>query len=147
MALKCVPLNPDWVGNTGLDMRAIYRRPNGDLTADLPLRRHNQWQAKGFEYVTLADASSLKLAAPWLMSKGHNPQEFVAGYSNEGATPWNVTKYLEGAHAADVAAADELKRLVDQFGVDAVEKITGKPVPERLKAEAAIAAKKAGAKA
>jgi hypothetical protein len=147
MALKCVPLNPDWVGNTALDMRAIYRRPSGDLTTALPLRRHNQWQGKGFEYVTLADAESLKLAAPWLMSRGQNPQEFVAGYTNEGATPWNVTKYLEGAQVAEANAAEEMKTLIAQFGVDAVEKITGKPVPERLKAEAAIAAKKAGAKA
>jgi hypothetical protein len=147
MALKCVPLNPDWVGNTGLDMRAIYRRPSGDLTTALPLRRHNQWQAKGFEYVTLADAESLKLAAPWLMSQGKNPQEFVAGYTNEGSTPWNVAKYLEGVQVADATAADELKTLIAQFGVEAVEKITGKPVPERVKAEAAIAAKKAGPKA
>ena len=40
MGLKCIPLNPEWCGQTKLDLRAVYRRPNGDLTSDLPLRRH-----------------------------------------------------------------------------------------------------------
>jgi hypothetical protein len=147
MSLKCVPLNPDWVGNTGLDMRAIYRRPNGDLTTALPLRRHNQWASKGFEYVTMADAESLKMAAGWLMSRGMNPQEFIAGYTNEGGTPWSVAKYLEGAKVAEASADEETRKLIAQFGVDAVEKITGKPVSDRLRAEAAMAKAKAGAKA
>src|SRR5689334_9256179 len=77
--LKLIPFNSAWVDHTKLDLKAIYRRPRyvkdefdqdvrelgpdglplWDLTTPLPVKQHNKWVAKGFEYVTLADRDSL----------------------------------------------------------------------------------------
>lgn len=133
MAFQCVPLNGDWATNTKLDMHAIYARPNGDL-ATLPMRRHHQWEAKGFRYVTLADAESLAIAVPFIRAQGLNPQDFVAGIDGDGRpTPWNVQAYLanQKAHQADADA--ELKALVEKYGVEQVEQIKGIKVPDHLR--------------
>jgi hypothetical protein len=144
MAFQCVPLNPAWTVDTKLDMHAIYARPNGDL-ATLPLRRHHQWTAKGFSYVTLADAESFKIAVPFLSAHGYDPQAFVCGIDGDGRpTCWNVQAYLanQKVHQADAEA--ELKALIDKFGVEQVEQIKGikvpdhlRPAPKRTKAETA----------
>lgn len=134
MAFKCVPLLAELTGDTKIDAHAIYRRPSGDLTSGLPMRRHHQWQAKGLEYVTLADASSLGKAAPFLRARGLNPQEFVCGHDGDGnATPWNPKAYL--ADRADQQAVEDadLAALVEKYGVDMVESIKGVKVPEHLK--------------
>ncbi len=140
MALKCVPLNHQWCGSTKLDLRAIYRRTNGDLTTSLPLRGHEKWLAKGLEYVTLADAESFSIAAPYLRAEGKNPQDYVAGIDGDGRpTPWNVALYLADTKATRDSADAKLAEMVAEFGVEAVEKITGKSVPDALRpAEAKI---------
>lgn len=130
---KCVPLNAAWTGDTKLDMHAIYARPNGDL-ATLPMRRHNQWMAKGLTYVTLADAESFRLAAPWLQSQGLNPGEFIAGIDGDGRqTPWIPAKYLAEQQAGRADADAELKALIALHGVETVEAIRGIKVPDHLK--------------
>jgi hypothetical protein len=139
MALKCIPLNPAWTGDTKLDLRAIYKRPNGDLTGSLPMRRHHSWEAKGLAYVTLADAESFVLAIPFLRSLGLNPNDFVAGIDGDGRpTPWMAEAYLADEKANQVTADAKLAAMVAEFGVEAVEKITGKPVPDALRAEVTV---------
>ncbi len=137
MALKCVPLNAQWCGSTKLDLRAIYRRRNGDLTSGLPLRGHQTWVAKGLEYVTLADAESLSSAASSLRAEGKNPQDYVAGIDGDGRpTPWNVALYLEDAQVVQAKADADLKTMIEQFGVETVERIKGITVPAHLRPEA-----------
>lgn len=144
MAVKCVPLNPDWTGSTKMDMRAIYARPNGDLTTALPLRRHTSWEAKGFKYLTLADAESLNLAVPFLRSQGLNPQDFVAGIDGDGRpTPWNPAAYIADVKSKQVDADAELLERVRKYGVETVEQITGQTVPAHIKAQVEPKAKRA----
>jgi hypothetical protein len=136
MAFQCVPFNGEWTGDTKLDLRGIYRRPSGDLTSDLPLRRHTKWVAKGLEYVTLADAESFAIAVPFLRAQGLNPQDYVAGRDGDGRpTPWNVEAYLADQQSVRAAKDDEIRALVAEFGVDVVEKIKGIPVPAHLRPE------------
>ena len=143
MALACVPFQAQFTGDTKLDLRAIYKRPNGDLTSGMPMRRHSQWAQNGLEYVTLADADSLQIAAPFLRASGLNPQDYVCGVDGDGRpTPWNVAKYLEGAAADKVSADQELKALVDKYGADVVESIKGVKVPANMKTAARKAAEK-----
>lgn len=143
MAVKCVPLNPDWTGSTKFDMRAIYARPNGDLTTALPLRRHASWEAKGFRYLTLADAESLTLAVPFLRSQGLNPQDFVAGVDGDGRpTPWNSAAYMADVKIKQVDADAELLERVRKYGVETVEQITGQIVPAHIKAQIEVKTKR-----
>lgn len=136
-----VPFDPAWtIAGTKYDLKAIYRRPQRttdefdrvvpavnaqgipmwDLTGPLPLRRHADWVAKGYEYVTLADMESLEKAAPGLRKRGLNPQEFI---QHPQLGPWNPKMYLKVAHEADSAAYAELAALVAQFGAEAVIQI------------------------
>lgn len=135
---QAVPFNPDWVSNDKCDIKAIYRRkaldrfgeprrdaagaPLWDLTGPLPVRRHHDWAKKGFEYVTLADMPSLLWAAKWLRDQGRDPNSFLHGQGNQRG-PWNAEAYLatQQADAADTLA--DLKKLVEEFGLEAVTKI------------------------
>jgi hypothetical protein len=135
--LQCVPFLGSLAdGGTKQDVRAIYRRPNGDLTSGLPMRRQNQWVTKGLEYVTLADAESLKIAAPMLQAQGLNPQAFVAGIDGDGRpTPWKVDLYLADQKEKQHDADAELRAMIAQYGIETVEAIKGMKVPEHLKHE------------
>lgn len=140
----CVPLNYDWTGSTKLDIHGIYDRGNGDLCT-LPLRRHQQWMAKGFTYVTLADAESLAVAAHSLRVMGKNPSDYIVGNDGDGRpTPWIPAKYLAEQGANRVDADAELKGLIEQYGVEQVEKIRGSKVPAHLLPKAQAAKPKAG---
>lgn len=143
MALKCVPLVAGMTGDTKHDLRAIYRKPNGDLSAGLPMRRHQQWLNKGFEYVTLADADSLVTAAPLLQAAGLNPQDYVAGREDGRPTPWNVAAYLVDDKARIARDEAELKAKIDKYGVDTVESILGLKVPDHLRPVTVAKASKA----
>jgi len=146
MPLKTIPLNPAWTGDTKLDLRAIYRKPSGDLTGGLPLRRHHAWEAKGLTYVTLADAESLSMAVPFLRANGLNPQDYVVGIDGDGRpTPWSTDLYLADTAATQVSADAALQALVAQFGVDVVEQIKGIKVPAHLRGDAKPAKAKATA--
>lgn len=135
---KCVPLNPSWtIAGTKLDLKAIYRRPRRrvgeydeiiqergedglplyDLTGPLPLRRHSDWAAKGYEYVTLADRDSLTKVAGSLRADGHNPAEFD---QHPVLGPWNPKLYLATADKIDRAKVSKLRALVEKLGSEAV---------------------------
>lgn len=128
MAYPCVPYNPAWADNgTKLDLKAIYRRPNGDL-ATLPMRRHHQWEAKGFQYVTLADHDSLVAARP------ANARQYVVGLDGDGReTPWDAQRYLAERREQQAAEDVELAALVEAHGAETVEAIKGVKVPAHLK--------------
>lgn len=144
---KCVPLNHAWTADTKLDIHAIYKRRNGDLMT-LPMRGHAKWMAKGFEYVTLADAESFKVAIPFIRSLGVDHREFICGIDGTGRdTCWDVEQYLANRGVETAAEDAEIKGLVEKYGVELVEQIKGTKVPAHLKPEAKKATAKAGAAA
>lgn len=148
--LKLVPFNEAWVSHDKLDVHAIYRRPQReedeygeivqkrgphgeplwDLTSPLPVRQHNRWRAKGYEYVTLANAPGIEAGGGLKYVRdaaragtliGGSPQDYAQDPRTGG--PWNLRKYLEGQAATDAAANDELRAMVEKYGVEAVEQI------------------------
>lgn len=174
--LKLIPFRMEWVEKTEIDIHAIYRRPRWttdkygdrereldpktqrptwDLTGPLPVKQHNVWIMKGYEYVTLADKHSLATAVQHQTIDGDWRQ-----YNQHRETgPWNYRLYLEGQETEAAAGAqrvldDEAQLAADvaEFGWQAVEKIRrrGDPafaVPAHLKeakAEAKAAEKAKG---
>lgn len=144
---KCVPLNTQWtLPGTKLDLKAIYRRPRRrvgeydeiiqerapdglplyDLTAGLPMRRHSDWIAKGFEYVTLADRESLEKVAAYLRADGLNPADFL---QHPQLGPWNPKLYLATDEQADRVKLNALETMVEEFGSAAVLAISRKDNP------------------
>lgn len=75
--MHLVPFCHEWSGSeTKLDLKGIYHRAGepGTLTSPLPLRRHNDWMRKGFEFVTLASLEDLGMVAKFLQgNKGLDP--------------------------------------------------------------------------
>ena len=157
--LKLVPFNDTWITHDKIDVHAIYRRPSlvedrygdlvqrrgpdgrplWDITTPLPVKQHNKWRAKGYEYVTLARRDDLLTAA----QKGTLAGGSIAEYAQDPRTggPWNIHKYMDGEA---VAATDDLAQLradVAEFGAVAVEKIRrsvdpGFVMPDDLKPHA-----------
>src|SRR5919106_1444688 len=126
---KCVPFDSVWsIPGTKFDLKGIYRRPRRvvgaydeitvatsaeglplwDLTGPFPIRRHSDWVAKGFEYVTLADLESLEKAAPSLRAKGLNVREYI---QHPQLGPWNPKLYAATAEQGDRVAFAELLAL------------------------------------
>lgn len=140
MPLKCVPLVPGMFGDTKLDLKAIYRRrkqdnwgtpeldANGleqwDLTGPLPLRRHQDYVNKGFEYLTLADEQSLvdarHLVPHW---------EQYANQDRRTRSPFSQALYLEDVRSHDDRELVDLREMVEQFGPEAVTAIRRKTQP------------------
>jgi hypothetical protein len=161
MAYKCVPWNPAWANADHLDIYAIYRRPHTDRwgkpTTDasgapewdyvrLAVKRHNTWAGKGWHYVTLADLPSLQAVSKSLAAQGLDWRSFVATPPPE-SSPWDAVAFLADQQAHTAEAAEDLKALAAEFGLDALVKIkrqtdpTWQPTPE-IKAAAAKAGKK-----
>lgn len=131
---KPVPFLGVFYSDQKLDLKAIYKRPrrdghynyvrgaNGriqwDETGPLPLRRHADWTAKGFEYITLADAESLRAASRALLENGYQPREFVCDPRTD--SPWNHEAYQRYVGQDDSAELAELRHQIDQFGLEAV---------------------------
>jgi len=119
--MQCVPFLEAWTGSESrLDIKAIYRRPGKgiDLTGGLPVRRHSQWCAKGFTYVSLASVKDVNEAAKSLREHGLTPTDFQSAYTKEGA--FDVAQYVREATKDDAARLAELRAKVEKFGADAV---------------------------
>jgi hypothetical protein len=147
MALKLVPFSDAWIGHDKIDLHAIYRRPRfvedkygemereykdgiptWDLTGPLPVRLHNRWRSKGFEYVTLASREALNVAARFgTLPPGTKAADFD---QHQTGGPWNYKRYAEGQESAITAEADQLRRDVEEFGSNAVLKIRQSIEPE-----------------
>lgn len=138
--LKLVPFSHSWITNDKLDLKAIYRRPRykeddygemirettpdglpaWDLTGPLPVKQHNKWNAKGFEYITLADRDSLHLAAAHKTIEG-DWRVYVQDPRTNG--PWHYRKYVEGQAGVEQDAAQRLADLVEKYGPDMVQEM------------------------
>jgi len=146
MPLKCIPLRPEWTGSTAPDLRAIYRRrkqdnygtpildadgrEQWDTTGALPLRQHDKWAAKGFEYITLADEQSLGRVAGALRADGLDPQSFIQ--DRRARSPFSAEMWHADQRAAEDARLVQLRELVAKHGVEAVEAMRG-PIPASIK--------------
>lgn len=139
--LRLVPFNSTWIQHDKIDVHAIYRRPrwikdeydedkrqfdaNGlalwDITGPLPVRRHNDWTKKGYEYVTLANRDALLVAARFgTLPEGTSVRDFD---QHQTGGPWNYRKYIEGRTDIDSAALRQLAADVDKYGSDIVMEI------------------------
>lgn len=133
--IAIVPFNPGWLDSSSLDLLAVYRRPQTHpITkervtdadgrqawdyANLPMRRHNDWTKKGYEYVTLArvdDVVKVRAATP----------EVLAGYKRTGDPEermFLMQEFLKHATVVDDAKHADLIALVHEFGSEATERI------------------------
>lgn len=136
---KCVPFDKNWgLPSTKLDLKAIYRRPRRtvgeydevvqergpdgqplyDLVGPLPVRRHSDWLAKGFEYVTVvavpgAEDHAWGQVAASLRAKGLDPKDYI---QHPQLGTWNPKLYLATADQVDLDKFAELRALVEQLG-------------------------------
>lgn len=156
-----VPLQPVLQAAQKNDVRAIYRRPRRttgpydeeihlvgddgmplwDLTTPLPVQRHQDWLKKGYEYVTLSDRPSLDKTAPYLREMGLNPADYVQ-HPHFGA--WNPKLYAATAAEGDRTALLRMFEMLDKYGVETYEEISGTKVSPALlaswtKSRAAVA--------
>ena len=135
--LKLVPFNAAWISHALMDVKAIYRRPRfvqdefgewqrefkdgaptWDLTTPLPVRSHNRWLAKGFEYVTLANRGSLNVAAKFgTLPEGATAADYD---QSQAGGPWNYKMYVKGLEQATTLEAETLRADVEEFGSDVV---------------------------
>lgn len=138
--LKLVPFNDAWINHDRIDIHAIYRRPRfvedeygekqreydkdglptWDLTGPLPVKKHNTWRAKGFEYITLANRDSLNIAARTGTLIGGSVRDYD---QHQTGGPWNYRKYVQGQTSAHSDVVDQLKADVAKYGWEAVEAI------------------------
>lgn len=139
MVFKAIPFNAKWISHDKIDVKAIYRRPRRDVlgrqvtdpetglpawdyTGGIPVRRHADWQRKGYEYITLESGADLTKEVVYQMrADGLNPAEFIM--DPVARSPWNPALYLATAHLIEQREADTLTALVEQFGSDAVLEI------------------------
>lgn len=145
---KCIPIDNGWIiPGTKLDLKAIYRRPRRligeydeviqargedgrplyDLVGPLPMRRHSDWIAKGFEYVTVVvnprreeEKGAWAAVAGSLRAKDLNPADYL---QHPQFGTWNPKLYLATAEHADAAKFSELRALVYEMGSEAVLKV------------------------
>lgn len=146
--MELVPFCSELTGSeTKLDLKAIYRRPDPNgitLTSPLPLRRHKDWAAKGFEYVTLSTLGELGEAAPLLRAKGFDPLTMRNCYDRNGH--FDIPKYLQEARATDAAYLADLQAKVDKFGAEAVVEMMRIGNPAFTLPEGLVTDRKAGKK-
>lgn len=147
MSLRVVPFNAKWITSEKIDIHAIYRRPcyvtdeygelqreldaNGlprwDLTGGLPVKQHNIWAGKGFEYVTLANRNSLRIA--WIngtLPPGTHYRDFD---QHPAGGPWNYRLYAEGQTELNKTEAAQLRDDLARFGPEAVEALRQRSDP------------------
>ncbi len=99
--MQLVPFNHQWTnpGST-VDLKGVYRR--GDAYApDLPIRRHHDWQAKGFEYITLSSAADVAAAREKGMLTGvHDLAGLRQSYEQNARAAFLLNDYIKELEAA-----------------------------------------------
>jgi hypothetical protein len=85
------------------------------------VRQHTKWDAKGFEYVTLASRDSLRIAARFgTLPAGTTVADFD---QHQTGGPWSFRKYLEGQESMAQDAISDLRSDVEEFGSETVLKL------------------------
>lgn len=122
--MQLVPFRNQWAeSGTKLDVKAWYRRPSVhggfSLVGPLPLRRHNDWERKGLEYVSLATLEDFGAVAPMLRADGIDVEAALKSYDRRTGQ-FDVPQYLKAERVRDDAYVTEIQAKVDKFGYDAV---------------------------
>lgn len=122
-AMQLVPFDASWTGSeTKEDLKAWYRRPSVyggfSVIGPLPLRRHTDWQRKGYEYVTLGSSEDVVKILPQLRAKGVDTQALGQSYDHNGH--FKLEAYLKAQRVKDDTYVADLQAKVDKFGYDAV---------------------------
>lgn len=103
-----VPFQHQWT-NSGstVDLKGVYRR--GDAYApELPIRRHHDWQAKGFEYITLSSAADVVAARDkGVLGGGLDMAELRKSYDQTALAMFRLQDYIKELDAAKPKAAKE----------------------------------------
>jgi hypothetical protein len=121
--VELVPFFDDWTGSeTGLDLHAYYRRPGPgvNLTTAIPVRRHRDYAARGWSYVSLASAADINLAAAFLRARGIDPRSFAGSYRTDLGGAFDVALYAREAVAKEAEELVKLRAQIKKFGVEAV---------------------------
>jgi hypothetical protein len=121
--VNLVPYYNQWSGSeTKLDLKAVYRRPEPDgsvtLAPQLPLRRHTDWTAKGFEYVTLSTLEELGQVAPFLRQQNLDPLTMRDCYDHKGN--FKVDEYMRDQKQSGEEYLADLQAKVDKYGAETV---------------------------
>jgi hypothetical protein len=122
--MDLVPLFSQVTGSeTKLDLKAIYRRPGPGvtLTSPLPLRRHKDWEAKGFTYVSVSTLAELGQIAGVVRESGRDPLAMRSSFDRDGN--FDVPQYLRQAKADDDTYRLELQAKVDKHGPEIVTEL------------------------
>ena len=120
--MKCMPFFDELTGSESkLDLKAIYSRPGTgvNLTSPLPLRRHKDWAAKGYTFVSVATMSDLGLVAPFLRKKGRDPLVYRECF-DPITGDFRTDLYVQQAAADRKAYVSELQSKVAAYGAETV---------------------------
>ena len=131
--MELVPFFSEWTGSeTGLDLHAVYRRPGPGITLAhaLPVRRHRDYVARGYEYVSLATAKDVNDASRFLRSNGIDPTSFRGSYRTDLGGAFDTALYLKEAALKAQAEMAELKELIERHGPEVVTDIKRQTDPE-----------------
>lgn len=131
--MKLIPFDANWLDSGTKDLMAVYRRPRTQAItgarlsdeqgrpqwdySNLPIRRHNDWLKKGYQYVTLARVSDL------IAVKERATPELLACYGRSGEPEertFDIQAYLKHAVVEEDVEFEKLRALVHQVGSDAV---------------------------
>lgn len=137
--MNCIPfLAHAWVENTPLDLHAIYRRGGigVHLTGPVPVRRHNDYTKRGFEYVCLATTEDVNKAARSLREQGLNPSDYASAFTRDGV--FDIPQYIREVTQADAAKLADLRLKIEKFGADAVTEMMRLSDPDYVLPEAAL---------
>lgn len=99
--LQLVPFNNQWANPGGtVDIKGVYRR--GDAYApELPIKRHLDWQAKGFEYITLSSAADVAAAKEKGVLIGvHDLADLRKSYEQNPLAAFKLADYIKELEAA-----------------------------------------------
>lgn len=124
--MELIALNEHWTGSeTKLDLHGIYRRPGPGVntTGALPLRRHQQWRAKGFEFVALASVEDVNLVVGDLRAKGVNLPALQQCYPPRLGGKFDVDAYVRYASGELEQKDARLREMVAKHGPSAVREI------------------------
>ncbi len=116
--MELVPFNNSWADSgCKLDLRGIYQatREGDTRISSLPIRRHNDWDAKGLRYVTLASGEDIAQVRDSLRANGVNLDELAKSYEPTGVRAFRVSAYLAEQPQREAREVETIKARLAQI--------------------------------